>query len=132
MIGALLFVVAAIATAPAPSPPVIHESFTPLRCNPNNTLGMEGCAEHQVLKTDAQINAEVKVVFKLLRSNQARVHFVAAERAWLSYRTATCNSRSDLFEGGSQAVVIYAQCEVTLNKVHLADLKQFADSLRPS
>jgi uncharacterized protein YecT (DUF1311 family) len=58
------------------------------------------------------------------------VHFVAAERSWLSYRRATCNSRSDEYAGGTLAVVIFARCEAAINKVHLADLKAFAYDLK--
>jgi uncharacterized protein YecT (DUF1311 family) len=113
--------------------PVITESFTPLPCagkpNSRTTLQQEGCAEHQILITDARINALGKAIFRKLPDDRARRRFVASSLAWLTYRRADCLSRADVFEGGSQAPVIYAQCMASRNTQRINDLRTFLREL---
>jgi uncharacterized protein YecT (DUF1311 family) len=120
------------AAKPSP-PPAIREMFTPLPCsgkpNSRTTLQQEGCAEHDVLRTDKQIDALAKSVFALLRDNAAKRRFLAAEKAWLAYRRADCSSMSDVFEGGTQAPVVDAQCSAARNRVRIKDLRTFASDL---
>ncbi len=115
------------------SPPVIREVFTPLPCagtpTTRTTVQQEGCAERDVLRTDKLIDAVSTSVFQRLHDDPARRRFLAAARAWLTYRNADCASRSDVFEGGSQAPVIAAQCDAARNKSRLADLRAFAGDL---
>ena len=116
------------------APPVIRESFTPLPCSgrpsARSTLQEEGCAEQRILATDAQINALAKSIFSLLADDAARRRFIAAHHAWLLYRHADCLSRSDLFEGGTLAGVIDAQCTADRNAQRVRDLRTFASDLR--
>jgi uncharacterized protein YecT (DUF1311 family) len=111
-------------------PPVIHETFTPLPCGgtPTNrtTVQQEGCAEQQILRTDITINSLNKAIFAKLPGDATRRRFIAAHRAWLRYRHAYCLSLSDVFQGGSQAPVLDAQCAGRLNGQHIKDLRQFA------
>ena len=44
-------------TASVPKLPKIHEAFTPLPCHKGTTIGQEGCAERQILRSDAEIRA---------------------------------------------------------------------------
>ncbi len=122
--------VPAAATA-APPPPVIKEGFTLLACpkNPQTTLALEGCAEHRIVKSDAIINAKVKKIYGLLRTNNAKTNFVAGEKAWLAYRKANCQSRSDVYEGGTLAGVVFANCVADVNDVHVKDLTAFEKAL---
>lgn len=120
------------AAAAAPPPPVIKESFTLLPCpkNPQTTLALEGCAEHRIVKSDAVINAKVKKIYGLLQTDTAKTHFVAGERAWLAYRKANCQSRADVYEGGTLAVVVFANCVADLNDAHVKDLTAFEKALQ--
>ncbi|HET8895510.1 MAG TPA: lysozyme inhibitor LprI family protein [Gaiellaceae bacterium] len=106
------------------NPPVIHESFTLLPCprHPVSTLDLEGCDEHAIVETDAQINARVKDIFGLLRLCSAGTSFVAGEQAWLRYRSASCRAESSKFAGGTLESVHYGGCLVGRNKSHLAEL----------
>ena len=117
------------------SPPLIHERFTPLPCtgkpSDRDTLQQEGCAEHSVLTTDAQINALARSIFSALRDNPARKRFVAAQDAWIAYRRADCLSASDVFEGGTEAPVLNAQCSAGHNRQRIKDLRAFLNGLRP-
>lgn len=114
------------------SPPVIHESFTLLPCKgkpgSRTTLELEGCAEHQTLRTDKWIDALEKTIFYRLGSDSARRDLIAASRAWLRYRHSDCLSNSDVDQGGTLATVVFADCVVARNEQRIKDLKTFEHS----
>lgn len=83
---------------------------------------MEGCAEHRILALDASINALRRQVFKKLYDNIARRDFIAAENDWFSYQQATCQSESDVNEGGSIVPLDFGDCVVLLDQQHLGEL----------
>jgi uncharacterized protein YecT (DUF1311 family) len=112
------------------APPVIGEQFTPLPCPRSRaarqtTIGLLGCTEKVILRTDALINARARRIFRLLRDAAGRRLFLAAERAWLFYRRRSCLSVSDIYRGGSASPVVYATCVVDRNRVHLTELAEF-------
>jgi uncharacterized protein YecT (DUF1311 family) len=115
------------------APPVIHEPFTTLPCTgaPNNrtTLQQEGCAEQQILRSDKTIDGLNRAIFRRLFDNRARRDLIAGHKAWLSYRHAFCQSESDVFEGGTEAGVLFAICEASVNTEHVKDLKTFLADL---
>jgi uncharacterized protein YecT (DUF1311 family) len=113
-------------------PPIIGEDFTLLPCpaRPKSTLDFEGCAEHEILKSDKAINVVAREIFRQLGTRPARARFVRAERAWLTYRRAACASRADLFEGGSASVIVSGNCVVAQNRAHLRELRAFDRRLR--
>jgi uncharacterized protein YecT (DUF1311 family) len=123
-VSVALALVAAVSAQAAPSPPVIHESFTLLPCpmHPQTMVGLEGCSEHAIVTTDRKIDAQVKKVFRLLTAPGARATFAASERSWLRYRNASCNAQSSFYTGGSAQPVAYAQCVLQRNHSHLVDL----------
>ncbi|MGA3221293.1 MAG: lysozyme inhibitor LprI family protein [Acidimicrobiales bacterium] len=128
--GASAASVAAPAPAPAPKPPVITEQFNPpLACNQQSNLGVEGCAERQVDRADARVNAEVKVLFRFVYDNASRRDLVTAESAWLAYRTADCTSQSDMYEGGTEQPIAFLQCLAVDDQSRSADLKGFYSDL---
>jgi uncharacterized protein YecT (DUF1311 family) len=109
--------------------PVIHESFTPLPCTGTpghrTTLETEGCAEQQILRSDKRIDALNQTIFGKLFDGAARRRFIAGHNAWLAYRHAYCLSVSDVFEGGTEAGVVDADCTAAVNSQHVKDLKAF-------
>jgi uncharacterized protein YecT (DUF1311 family) len=115
------------------SAPVIHEAFTPLPCkgkpSSRTTIQQLGGAEQQILKTDKQIDALSASVFSRLHDDAARHRFIAGAKAWLAYRRADCASRSDIFEGGTQAPVVAAQCQSLRNLTRIKDLRTFKSDL---
>jgi uncharacterized protein YecT (DUF1311 family) len=122
--------VSAAVVAPAPKPPVITENFNPpFACNQKSNLGVQGCAERQVDTGDARINAEVKLLFRVLYDNASRRALVTAEHAWLAYRGADCTSQSDEYEGGSQQPIAYLQCLAADDRSRSTDLKGFYQAL---
>lgn len=136
---AVLVGVAALGTVPGAgaartraarlSAPVVHESFTPLPCTgtpaSRTTREQEGCAEQQVSRTDRQINALNAKIFGRLHNATAKRHFIAGHNAWIAYRAHYCTSFSDVFQGGSQASVLFAECLATVNGQHVSNLKGF-------
>ncbi len=118
------------------APPVIHESFTPMPCSgsPGNrtTLQEEGCAEQQILHSDKQINALNQKIFNALSTNSARRDLLAGHKAWLAYRKSYCLSVSDVFQGGTLAGVVDADCTATVNGQHVSNLKTFLKDLTPN
>jgi uncharacterized protein YecT (DUF1311 family) len=118
------FVVLIAVTGGALEPPVIHEPFTQLPCpaHPKTTLAMEGCYEQAIVRTDRKIDAQARVIFRLLRLHAVRVTFVQGERSWLVYRHDSCAAASSHFAGGSFAPVFAATCMLDRSKAHLRDL----------
>jgi uncharacterized protein YecT (DUF1311 family) len=111
-------------------PPIITENFSPvLPCNDNTTLGQEGCAEQKVVALDRQLNADVKVVFGLLADDAARRDFVAAQTAWIKYRSADCNSQSDVYQGGTEQPVVYGLCLASDDASRRLEIKGFFTEL---
>jgi len=121
--------------SPDLKPPVISEHFTLLPCpaKPKTTLDFEGCAEHRILRLDKAINERVRVTFSLLRSRRSAAaagRFVHGEHAWLMYRRSVCESRADVYEGGSAAGIVFAECVADKNVAHLKGLRAFERDLR--
>jgi uncharacterized protein YecT (DUF1311 family) len=134
------FVAFGCASAPAKQlerlrPPVIRESFTPLPCPRSRaargtTIGAIGCAERRILRTDRAINRRAKTIFGLLRDTPAKRRFLAAEKAWLAYRKASCTSVADVYRGGSAQPLAFATCVGSRNVKHLSELASFERLLR--
>jgi uncharacterized protein YecT (DUF1311 family) len=112
---------------------VVKETFSPLPCSGSpghrSTLQLEGCAEQQILRSDRQINTLNKTIFGKLPSNSARRDLIAGHRAWLAYRRAYCLSVSDVFQGGTEAGVVAADCTASVNSQHVANLRTFLRDL---
>jgi uncharacterized protein YecT (DUF1311 family) len=113
--------------------PTIHETFTVLPCTgapaQRSTLEQEGCAEHQILATDKQIDGLNGEIVARVGNHAAQQRFVAGHRAWLTYRRAFCLSRADVLRGGTESAVIDATCSVELNRRHIVDLRHFLSDL---
>jgi uncharacterized protein YecT (DUF1311 family) len=137
-IATVCIVVAAAAAAPAGAstaraaklaPPVIHESFTPMPCTgkpgQRTTLQDEACSEQQILRSDKRINGLNQKIFNALGTNSARRDLIAGHRAWLAYRKSYCLSVSDVFQGGTLAGIVDADCVATVNTQHVSNLKAF-------
>lgn len=123
----------AAANAAAPSIPPIHEPFTTLPCTgtpaQRTTLQLVGCAERQILSGDKRIDTLNRTILGSLSNTTAKRRFVAAHKAWLTYRRAYCASRSDVVQGGTLAPLVAANCAVDLNAQHLTDLRAFRASV---
>jgi uncharacterized protein YecT (DUF1311 family) len=119
--------------AAKPAPPVIHEVFTPMPCTGKpgrrTTLQLEACSEQSILHSDKQIDTLNAKIFNALPTNSARRDLIAGHRAWLAYRKSYCQSVSDVFQGGTLAGVVYADCAATVNSQHVSNLRTFLTDL---
>lgn len=115
------------------SSPVIRESFTPLPCTGTpqhrSTLQLEGCAEQQILRSDKQIDTLNQKIFSKLATASAQRDFISGHKAWFAYRRAYCLSVSDVFQGGTAAGVLDADCVAGVNAQHVKNLKGFLSDL---
>ena len=103
-------------------PGEIHEPFGLLACDPNTTIGIEGCAEEKVLALDARLVASERQLFSLLHSRMDRREFLVGAHEWLSYRRSTCLVAASAYQGGTLAPVAYADCLVLLDQHRVSDL----------
>jgi uncharacterized protein YecT (DUF1311 family) len=102
---------------------VIRASFTPGFCSPSpRERDVVACVQQQVVLKDGQINYWARKVFDRIGGEAKRRRFVAAERAWLAYRTTSCRSAADKFEGGSAAPLMAADCMRRLDDDHIDEL----------
>jgi uncharacterized protein YecT (DUF1311 family) len=113
------------------SPPVIHETFTPLRCpaDPQAQLELEGCAEKAILTSDRRIDALNAQIFTRLAARD-RATFVAGERAWLRYRHASCLTAASKYAGGTLASLVDANCVAARNRTHLHEQASLLHDLK--
>lgn len=98
------------------------EVFTPLPCQGQTTIGMEGCAEHSVLRSDVVINRELRRLWHDAANAAAREHITSAQQAWVAYRKAACLSESDAYGGGTLSTVIAARCLARITAARAAEL----------
>ena len=132
--ASVLALASAAAAAAALAPPVIHEHFSLLPCprHPQSTLDLEGCAEHRIVATDREIDAVARTIFNRLVNDAARRRFIAAQAAWVAFRSADCISESDQYEGGTLAGLVAANCTAARSAERLAELRSFAAALARS
>lgn len=114
--------------------PRIHEGFTLLPCprsiaQRGTTLGIEGCQEHRIVRTDAAIRVRELAAVALL-GGVARREFALAERDWLAYRHASCEALASKYSGGSEAPVAFGGCIATANRAHLGSLAALLRTFR--
>jgi uncharacterized protein YecT (DUF1311 family) len=124
---------AAKTTVATLSAPVIHEDFTLLPCRGSashrTTLQLEGCGEHAVLRSDAQVDSLNSRIFKKLPAPAARKQFIAGHDAWLTYRRRYCLSTAAPENDGTLAGVIYIDCVAGVNSAHVKQLDDFLKSI---
>lgn len=102
--------------------PDIQENFTLLPCARATTVGLEGCAEHQVLALDRRIDQLQQEVFHRLNGVTAQRRFIRAASEWYVYRRLTCLSAATAYQGGTFAPVSFADCLVLIDQHRLDDL----------
>jgi uncharacterized protein YecT (DUF1311 family) len=105
-------------------PPVISETFTLVPCSRQSTMGMVGCTEHETVASDKLIDAEFALLFTITGVQQEKA-LISAERAWLAYRKADCESAASIFEGGTFANVEFGSCVVSADNAYSENLHAY-------
>jgi uncharacterized protein YecT (DUF1311 family) len=119
--------------ASTPSAPTITEPFTPLPCSGTaghqTTIQIEGCAEQRVLSTDRHIDQLTAEALTAFHDHPRQQRLLAAHNAWLTYRKALCTSFAEVFKGGTAAPIEDADCEITVNRQQITNLKALIGDL---
>ena len=111
--------------APQPGLPRILNTESLLPCPhgkaAETTIGIEGCSEHRLLRSDAKIVAQEHAIYSLL-SATTRAAFAGGERGWLAYRDGLCTARASKYEGGTAQPIEFGACEEGISTAHLKAL----------
>ncbi len=95
------------------------------------------CFSQTQAEMNEQANKEYKkadeimtAAYKLAMTNQdaaGKKLLLEAQRAWIKYKEAHCNSASSQHEGGSMYPLIYYSCLTQLTKERTAKLKVYVE-----
>jgi len=81
-------------------------------------------AENSFKKTDARLNDAWKKATRALVSDKSRsAKLKTAQKAWLTYRDATCEFEASEAEGGSMEPALRAACLARLTEQRTKDLE---------
>ena len=89
--------------------------------------GMNFCAAQAYARSDAVLNQVWDRVYPPVRGSTLGDKVLTAQRAWLTFRDAACDSEAAVFEGGSLAPLIHATCMTRLTEARIRDLETFDD-----
>ncbi len=83
-------------------------------------------------QTAAKADAALNVVYRKFLATksddaQGRRKLVEAERQWIKYRDAECDSAADDYRGGSIAPMVRCECATALTEARTAELKRRLD-----
>lgn len=81
-------------------------------------LEMNNCAHQEYVKADAEMNRVYKQLMSVLTADQAKdqTKLREAQRAWVKYRDANCESESSLNEGGTIYPMVYDFCLASMTE----------------
>jgi uncharacterized protein YecT (DUF1311 family) len=91
--------------------------------------GMNQTAREEFEKADAKLNDLYKNVLGLQSDDDAKKKLKKAEKLWIQYRDAECESEADEYRGGSIAPMIYNQCATQLTEARTKELQGRLDDL---
>ncbi|HTV12018.1 MAG TPA: lysozyme inhibitor LprI family protein [Acidimicrobiales bacterium] len=107
---ALLAMTGARGPTPPPQAPVVTAPPSDVTdCSQQSQIGLDGCAYQRDLAADKLLNADIRVIWSLLRPSQ-REAFVNAQSAWVKYQGADCESQSGVYAGGTAQPMEYLLC----------------------
>jgi uncharacterized protein YecT (DUF1311 family) len=86
---------------------------------------MNECAYDAFLAATADHSAAYKALTDKLAKDDVR-HLQRVQKAWMAYRTATCDFESAGVKGGSAAAMVQWQCATRYTRVRTAELKKMA------
>jgi uncharacterized protein YecT (DUF1311 family) len=109
-----------------------------LNCrDPQSNLEMKLCAQRELERADAELNAiyaqATKSARAQYRSLRDEVGYESmpdleqalrkAQRAWISFRDANCEHRRLVYYGGSMASLVHTTCKADMTKARVKELK---------
>ena len=112
--------------APASSAPAASTPAPPqpaaVPAQPETQMELNMAADQAFKKADAALNIVYKQLLNQLDA-EGKTKLQAAQRLWLKYRDAECESESDDYRGGSILPMIYSECAERVTKARTAELK---------
>ena len=92
-----------------------------------NQLNHEAYEAYQ--KADAEMTATYKLVMNKISDANQKQLLLQAQRAWIKFKEAHCNSVASLYEGGSMKPMVYSYCLVEVTNQRNKELKEFLKNL---
>ena len=83
------------------------------------------CAYDAFLAATADYSAAYKALTEKLDKDNVR-HLQRVQKAWMAYRTATCDFEAAGVKGGSAADMVQWQCAARYTRVRTVELKKMA------
>ena len=80
-------------------------------------------------KADAEMTATYKLVMNKISDANQKQLLLQAQRAWIKFKEAHCNSVASLYEGGSMKPMVYNYCLVDVTNQRNKELKEFLKNL---
>jgi len=74
-------------------------------------------------KVDQELNQTYQSALKRWNEDPNREELRQAERAWVSYRDASCKAEGDLYKGGTIMPSIEMHCIIRLTRQRMAEIK---------
>lgn len=116
---ALIFGLGVIALGLAPPAPARAQD-----CADQTQMGLDQCAGAAYKKTDAQLNTIYRQITARLKDDaDTKARLVAAQKAWIGFRDATCKFLAGNAEGGSIYPMLVTQCLDDLTQKRVAALE---------
>ena len=104
--------------------------------NPQTQMEMNHCAGLEYLAADEDLNADYKMAREAMKQmdeylptggRSAAQSLLDAQRAWIVYRDAACETKGFLFRGGSMEPPIVLTCKTDLTRKRSEALRYLAE-----
>lgn len=101
-------------------------------------MEMTYCAEQDLVAADKALNAQYQATRKVAKkrdadsepdANKADEFLVKAQRAWVAYRDAQCDSWGYQAHGGSMEPQLIYDCQADLTRKRTAELKALSENM---
>ncbi|MDB9514244.1 lysozyme inhibitor LprI family protein [Kamptonema animale CS-326] len=113
-------------SSPAQSEYLIAQA---VKCNPNgNTLEMRKCASDSYAVADKKLNQVYQQNISKL-SGEYKNRLIQAQRAWITFRDATCNFEAAEALGGTLESLVYTGCLERVTSERTAYLQRYFANL---
>ena len=96
-------------------------------CSSGNTALMRQCGYYHWVGADIQLNQTYRKLQHKLGKSSATAKLAAAERAWVTFRDATCDYETEGWGNGSGRSVVYQGCLQTLTEERNKKLQEYLE-----
>ncbi|MET0380180.1 MAG: lysozyme inhibitor LprI family protein, partial [Spongiibacteraceae bacterium] len=95
--------------------------------NAVTTPDMNACAAREQKEVEADLNRVYQRVLKTVSAPKVRTQFVAAQRLWVKFREADCQTVYQQHADGSMRTLVYLGCMQNRATTRIKELEAFAD-----